>query len=295
MGYGSYSMESRVARAASEGYETKSIHEIFQQQRIYREMDPHGVIIRESRDSEEHPNSVAIILALDETGSMGRIPHALIKTGLPTIMSSIIEAGIPDPQLLFLGIGDHKVDSAPLQVSQFESSDSLLDHWLTKVYLEGNGGGNGGESYSLAHYFAAYHTSIDCFEKRGQKGLLFTIGDEPTFREYPGYVIKGLMGTSEAGNYTAAELLAKAQETYHVFHLHVKEGSNGTRQEVMGGWKELLGDNLIIIEDSRDIPKIIARIAYETVSKDSKIINSPNINSAFDVNPTVKFTETQMF
>ena len=278
MGGGFYSISDCFVRSVSKGYETKSANEIFTEKRLSSDMNPFGVKIRESRDSQEHPNSVAIILALDVTGSMGHIPHELIRKGLPTIMGSIIEAGIADPQLLFLAIGDHVWDDAPLQVAQFESNDELLDKWLTSIYLEGGGGGNGGESYSLAHYFAAMHTSIDCFEKRGQKGFLFTIGDEPTLKSYPASVIKGIMGESEARDYTATELLEEAQKTYNVYHLHVKKGSNGENPKVMNGWKEILGDNLIIVEESEDIPKIIASIVYKTVQH-----NSPNINQAFNV------------
>lgn len=38
--------------------------------------------IRECRDSEEHPESLPIIIALDVTGSMGMVPHSLITGGL---------------------------------------------------------------------------------------------------------------------------------------------------------------------------------------------------------------------
>ena len=58
-----------------------------------------------------------------------------------------------------------KCDSAPLQVGQFESSDELLDKWLTNIYFEAGGGGNGGESYALAWYFAALKTATDSMEK----------------------------------------------------------------------------------------------------------------------------------
>jgi hypothetical protein len=68
------------------------------------------VAIRESRDSTDHPNALPIILALDVTGSMGSIPHYLVKEGLPHLMDGIIQKGFPDPQVLFLGIGDHECD-----------------------------------------------------------------------------------------------------------------------------------------------------------------------------------------
>ena len=123
MGGGFYDSDRATFRSVSEGYRTKSTHEIFTSRSLDNGMDPKNAKLRESCDSAEHPESIAIILALDETGSMGHIPKHLIQDGLPKIMSKILQKGIKDPQILFLGIGDHEVDSAPLQVGQFESSD----------------------------------------------------------------------------------------------------------------------------------------------------------------------------
>jgi hypothetical protein len=267
MGWGAYSLEERALRSEKIGYSTKSAREIFSQRSINNAMNPHGVIVRESRDSAEHPESVSIILALDVTGSMGSIPHHLVKEGLPTIMGRIIQSGTKDPQLLFLAVGDHECDRSPLQVGQFESSDELLDKWLTDVYLEGGGGGNMGESYLLAWYFAAFHTAIDCFEKRGQKGFLFTIGDEPTLPEIPAPALKKLMGEGQHQTWSAAELLDKARQRYHVFHLHIRETSSGSRKEVMDGWKQLMGDQLIILAHHEDVSKVIPEIIAAKAEK----------------------------
>lgn len=260
MGGGSYSFVSRSVRSKDLGYDTKSAHEIFKQRSINNAMNPHGIAIRESRDSAEHPLSVAIILALDVTGSMGSVPHHLVKEGLPNIMDGIIQKGIKDPQLLFLAIGDHECDSSPLQVGQFESSDELLDKWLTDVYLEGGGGGNEGESYLLAWYFAAKHTSIDCLEKRKQKGFLFTVGDEPTLKSIPSGALKSIIGEGQYSQMNANVLLDMAREKYEVFHLHIKETRSGGRSEVMGGWKQLMGDNLIVIDRHEDVSSVIEDI-----------------------------------
>lgn len=278
MGSGTYSCDSRSMRADTLNYFTKSTAEIFTQEEINNAMNPRGISIRESRDSEEHPNSVAIILGLDVTGSMGSIPHHMIKDGLPTMMSKIIQNGISDPQVLFLGIGDHEVDKAPLQVGQFESSDELLDKWLTDVYLEAGGGANAGESYFLAWYLAGYHTSIDCFEKRSQKGFLFTVGDEPVLSELQGYAIEKIMGDGQYEDFTPTMLLDKAREIYNVYHIHVKETQSGSRQHVMDGWKQLMQDNLIIVDDYRDIPKVIA----ETVIGNSKVVPVSEAPAVFE-------------
>ena len=175
MGGGRFSNDAYKKLRKTKDYSNKSREEIFTSRNIDAEMDPTKALVRESRDSEEHPETVSIIVALDVTGSMGFVPEHIVKEALPDLIGSLMEAGIEDPQVLFLGIGDFIYDAAPLQVGQFESSAELLDRWLTRVYLEGGGGGNNQEGYNLAHLFAARHTSIDCWEKRKQKGFLFTI------------------------------------------------------------------------------------------------------------------------
>jgi hypothetical protein len=270
MGSGSYSINSltgdydssiRANKAALRGidYSKASRSEIFKSRSMNNAMSPYDVDIRESRDSEEHPNSLAIIIALDVTGSMGTIPHYLIKNGLPDIMGNLIQRGIKDPQVMFLAIGDHECDNAPLQVSQFESSDELLDHWLETVWLEGNGGGNEGESYFLAWYFAGNHTSIDCFEKRGQKGFLFTIGDEPNLKTIPGSDLKDIMGKGQYDTkIDTSSFLEKARKTYNVKHLHLTEGYNGRDPDVIDGWKQIMRNDLITVNYKEDIAKTIS-------------------------------------
>lgn len=283
MGMGAYSLDSRSVRAEKLGFKVKGVYEIFSQQSLNDAMNPNGVVVRESRDSAEHPNSLSIILALDVTGSMGSIPHYLVQEGLPNIMGKIIQSGIKDPQLLFLAVGDHECDNCPLQVGQFESSDELLDKWLTQVYLEGGGGGNAGESYLLAWYFAGFHTSIDCFEKRKEKGFLFTIGDEPTLPEIPVKALESIMGKGQYKNYAAPVLLDKAREFYHVYHLHIKQTAAGREKKTMDGWKQLMGDHLILVDNYEEISKIIPQI----VSHNAGLNIAPPITATQSSTPII--------
>lgn len=277
MGGGSYSstsvrntkMMAKYSVTNMADFENLDNKVLFTQKSINNGMNPYGVKIRESRDSAEHPNSLAIILALDVTGSMGSVPNFLVKNGLPNIMEKIIPNGIKDPQILFLGIGDHECDNSPLQVGQFESSDDLLDKWLGDVYLEGGGGGNLGESYLLAWYFAGYHTSTDCFEKRKQKGFLFTIGDEPVLQQVPKSYLKAIMGDGQYEDFSADKLLAKALETYDVYHIHIAETSAGSRPETVNSWKQLLQDRLLIAKSHRDVAQIIADTVLQNAGRTS--------------------------
>lgn len=267
MGYGRYSVSDRSLRSKAMGYDNKSTHEIFSQKSINNAMDPYNVRVRESRDSDEHPRSLAIVLALDVTGSMGSIPHFLVRKGLPNIMDKIQKGGINDSQILFMGIGDHECDRSPLQVGQFESSDELLDKWLTTVYLEGGGGGNDGESYHLAWYFSGFHTTIDCFEKRKEKGILFTIGDEPVLKTLPAKVLKNIMGEGQHADFTLNELLDKVSRKYEVFHIHLKETRAGSMTSTIDGWKQLLWNNLLVADRHEHIADIIS----DTIIKTRKV------------------------
>lgn len=260
MGHASYSTNSRTVRASTEGYFTKSKDQIFEQnvkRKVHEGMDPKGVLKRECRDSENHPNTIPIQFYLDVTGSMGHIPHQMIKDGLPTLMGSLIQNGVADAALMFGTIGDHECDRAPLQVAQFESGDAELDMWLTRSYLEGGGGGNTGESYLLAWYFAANHVSTDAFEKRGKKGFVITIGDEPCLKNLPVSAVKDIMGDTAVGqgNYTREELLAAAQKQNHVYHIHLNRS-----RKCDSAWKELLGSNLIEIGDHNLVARTISEI-----------------------------------
>lgn len=259
MGSSSYDTSARAFRASSLGYATKSADEIFTQQKerkIHADMDPKTITVRECRDSAAHPNVTPVILALDETGSMGHIPHSLIKDGLPKLMGGLIQKGA-DVSLLFLGIGDHECDQAPLQVGQFESGDAELDLWLTRTYLEGRGGGNAGESYLLAWHFANNFVSTDAWEKRGQKGFLFTVGDEPNLKNLPASALGEIYGKTLEST-TAAVLLTEAQKRFRVYHLHVTH-SHGARG-CLQGWKDTLGENCIEVPDYKDIPAVITKI-----------------------------------
>jgi hypothetical protein len=126
MGYGSYSYEAHEAMARTRADMPRQ--EVFKQVHCHPLMDPRGVKVRESRDSPTHPQSLGIVFALDVTGSMGTIPELLARKYLPTFMKTLLDSGIPDPQVMFMAVGDANHDRAPLQVGQFESAERQMDH-----------------------------------------------------------------------------------------------------------------------------------------------------------------------
>jgi len=257
MGYSNWS--SDAYSTLSDTYAHKSADAIFAKI-ASSNMSPMNITIRESRDSDIHPTSLAVIINLDVTGSMGRIPESIVKNELGTLMNTIIDSGVKHPQILFNAIGDHYTDRYPLQVGQFESGTSELDKWLTSINIEGGGGGQNKESYLLAWLVGGRHTSIDCFEKRGEKGFLFTIGDEKCWNSISSDRLMNLMGYSQSENITDKQLLEEAQRLYNVYHIHVNETQYKDDPDVIGYWKDMLGERLIILNNHDAICATIATI-----------------------------------
>jgi hypothetical protein len=224
---------------------------------VHPKMNPHGVRVRESRDSDAHPQSHAVAVLFDVTGSMQQVPRVL-QAHLPKLMGLLIRKGYLDhPQILIGAIGDATCDVAPLQVGQFESGIEIEED-LGKLFLEGGGGGHITESYELALYFMARHTSIDCFEKRGQRGYLFVIGDEIPYAMVKRKEVRALIGDGLQANIPAEEVIAELQRTYDVYHVLPKMTSNWNNTEVRRRWVELLGQNALRLEEPAAICELIA-------------------------------------
>jgi hypothetical protein len=252
MGYGDYAYEAHAAMLRKRTGVT--VQELFHQRGCHSLMSPKGVLARESRDSATHPRSLAIAFALDVTGSMGEIPVLMATKLLPTFMKILLDVKVPDPQVLFLAIGDANCDQAPLQVGQFESTAELMDQWLTWTFLEG-GGGDAPESYELALYFLAMHTATDCWEKRKKRGYLFITGDATPFPSLSRHVVESVIGDRLDDNLTTEEVVAKLQETFVPFFVIPDQGR---RRDCERRWRDLLGDHVLCMDAPEDICAVTA-------------------------------------
>jgi hypothetical protein len=202
-------------------------------------------VTREARDSAAWPTTVPIIIGSDITGSMQDLAAQMIHTYIPEILGAIYtRKPVTDPQICQCAIGDSFCDKGPFQVTQFEADISLIDQ-AKKFWIEHGGGGNFGESYLLPWYFAAYHVKADHIEKRGKKGFLFTIGDEPPLQDLPKSHIEEIFGDIVQNDFTAKGLLDLITPHWEVFHMRVKNTHSETE------WKELLGERCINAEPSK--------------------------------------------
>lgn len=240
----------------------RSRSEVFARRGIKAAFDPKKIKMRESRDSEANPASNAIIVAFDETGSMGAIPDAFVREGLGVMVNEILDRQpVTDPHVMIMGFGDAWCDSAPLQVTQFEP-DIRIAEQLKDIYLEGGGGGNRFESYNLPWYFAARRTSIDCFEKRGRKGYLFTMGDEPSAPKLLASQVREVFGDNIERDLDTRDVLAMASRKYEIFHIVIEEGWywQNDPDSVQEQWRDLLGERVIFLSDYRRLAETIVSV-----------------------------------
>lgn len=219
-------------------------------------LNPRGVT-RESRDSDAHPESTAIGIIFDVTGSMASVPEVLQKK-LPQLMGLLLrKAYIKDPQILFGAVGDYIADKIPLQIGQFESGVEMDDD-VTKIVLEGGGGGSYEESYLEALYFFAKHTSTDCFEKRGKKGYLFLIGDEKPYPSLTKKELDEVLGDTVQAEVTAEEVIALASEKWEIFFLIPKGTNHYSDPGLKARWDGLLNPQHVMkLEEPEAVCEVI--------------------------------------
>lgn len=247
-----------------------------------------GKLVRESFDSDVHPESIGVAVLFDVTGSMGKVPRQFVEK-LPNFMSMLVKEGfLKDPHILFGGIGDATCDRAPLQIGQFEGGNEM-DEALTSIFLEGGGGGQQTESYELAMYYMARHTDMDCLNKRGRKGYLFIIGDEtpyPVVRKtevaevigdglqsdirlsssYEGWPANSLneyyidADGKQKSRPIEGDLLSELQEKFDVFWIYPRGGSYADDARVTDRLRQLFGQNFFMLEDADQVCELLCMI-----------------------------------
>ena len=197
-------------------------------------LDPRGVM-RECRDSDEHPFTKPVILGVDCTGSMGDAAVEVAKK-LNVIMTELYDK-VKDVEFCVMGIGDLAYDHGPIQISQFES-DIRIAEQLDKVWFEFGGGGNNYESYTAAWYMGSRHCDLDCW-KRGEKGIIITIGDERLNPYLPWMQLSQVTGDTLQGDVETKDLYEEVTQKYDVYHIQVNHGNSWDYHNIIKSWKML--------------------------------------------------------
>lgn len=242
-----------------------SVNQFYNARSIDPALNPNGVKFRECCDSDEHPNTIPIILGLDVTGSMGSACAAVARQ-LDKIITGLY-ADVKDVEFMVMGIGDFAYDDAPLQVSQFESDVRICDQ-LGKIWFERGGGGNSFESYTAAWYFALNHTKLDCWN-RGKKGIIITLGDEPLNPYLPGREFKRIFGY-DGQDVDTVDLYKQVTEKFDVYHIIITDPeSSGWRylESDKKSWGKLLDGQHLFVKNSNELPEVIRDIVTSRVDE----------------------------
>jgi hypothetical protein len=194
-----------------------------------------------------------VVFALDVTGSMGEVPRQLSHKTLPDFMGVLLDAGVRDPALCFMAIGHAGQDHAPLQVGQFESSERLIDLWLTRMWLEGGGAG-GQEAYELAMYFAARRMKLDSVPRRGRRGFLFLTGDTAPNPAVSRVQVEQLIGDALPADLPIRDMIEELQRTFEPFFLIAP----GAARRIERPWRDLLGDRVVALAEAEDAAYVAA-------------------------------------
>ncbi len=247
MGYGSYSAKDWEKLKASRQLDSRNnVNEIFTRTECNPKFNPKFINTRECFDSDDHPHSTPIVVGLDVTGSMGYLAVEVATKGLNNLITKLYSTNaVEDPALMCAAYGDYK-DSAPLQVTQFES-DVRIAEQLLDLYFENKG--NGDVVPTCLWEFLSRHTNIDAINKRNQKGFVFTIGDCANIRkDEVQSTIERVIGDSIA-DATVEKILEEVEQKFNVFHIMI--GTKGN-EEILAGHKIFIPKSDINI-----IPEII--------------------------------------
>lgn len=264
MGHTNWDSDHYVARTAfrastgSDGFDySKAVSSGKVAKRANEKLDPKLMKggKRECRDSDAHPKSKPIYIGLDVTGSMQSVPM-IIQKKLPQLMGMLIRKGyVEHPSICMSAIGDASYDKVPFQVGQFESGIEIDDD-ITNIYLEGGGGGNNYESYELALYFLARCVEADEFS-RG-KGYAFIICDESLTKVVRKDQVKAVFDQTIQDDIQVVDLIKEVKEKWNLFCIVPNMTNHYNNTTMKAFWKEMLGQNLLLLDNPEGITEMIA-------------------------------------
>lgn len=254
--------------------DTYTAQDLFTARRLDSMLNPLNVV-RECIDTEEHPNTIPVILALDVTGSMNDVSTEIAKK-LNVIMTTLYEK-VKDIEFMIMGIGDLSYDCSPIQISQFES-DIRIAEQLDKLWFENGGGGNSFESYTAAWYMASRHTKLDC-HKRGNKGIIITIGDEMLNPYLPKKQLQIITGDVLQGDVETKDLYKETIDKFNIYHLDVNHGSHWNADNIKKSFMEYLDENHFkVVNLNNIVDEIVNIIQNESIISTDINVESNNIS-----------------
>jgi hypothetical protein len=114
------------------------------------------------------------------------------------------------------------------------------------------------ESYELAMYAMARHTSLDCHEKRGRRGYLFLIGDELPYGKVKAREAREVIGDRLTADIPLTRLLPELQQKFDVYYILPAGTAYSGSSKILDPWRRLLGQNVLELDDLDAVCETIA-------------------------------------
>lgn len=187
-----------------------------------------------------------LVYDFDVTGSMGNLPK-IIYDKWPGIVGQIVgREYLPDAEMSITATGDIRSDASPLQMCDFTPLRNL-DKWLKRIHFEGNGGGQGSESYEMNAY---YYANL-CDLPKARVPIYLITGDEACVEKLYARDLRDHFG-GEHNDTTAAEVFEALLKKFKGNVFRIQRYYNGSGREnwsqdkIVAQWKNLLGSERVI-------------------------------------------------
>jgi len=152
----------------------------------------------------------------------------------------MLQGYLDDVGMSFAAVGDVNSDKAPIQVSAF-AQGSDLDNHISKMYLEGGGGGGYTESYELSAYFYVKH----CQLSDPEIPFFFVTGDEIYYDEIQSGTIKEVMGI-QAPALKGEDMWHELMKKFNVFLLKKPYDNVKNDKIILDKWTKTLGHERVL-------------------------------------------------
>lgn len=178
-----------------------------------------------------------VIVAVDVTGSMARWPFEIFDR-LPLLYNTLSQYR-QDLEVLFVAIGDARVDQWPLQVTEF-AKGYALEQQLKALYGEG-GGGDEPESYGLFAYWLNRQLKLESDPQN--KPFLIVFGDAHMHPQVTTREIRSVLPKDKSQGCSALQEWARVTRNWNTWFLR-RQGQPG--DSIDRQWSAAMGHQQIL-------------------------------------------------
>ena len=141
---------------------------------------------------------------------------------------------------------------------------------------------------------------MDCWDKRKEKGFLFTFGDEMPTQKLTAREIKEVFEDNDELDtpfITNVDCLEMASEKFNCYHI-ILHGSYYSHfpKKVTDAWRELMGSHVCDLSDHSCLPELVSTILkmHEGISKTDAINLIQNNHAKSVVTDALKWHEEEV-